>query len=173
MLSSSAAVIGFGSAVIGGVVAGGFALLAGRQQGRRDTRRARLDRSHQAAQRLLAALVLVEGTVSEWRDRPNVEQLLSAINAFSVTVSSETAMLTDDDVAARTRAHLELAYWIALGAARTPGSSPPLVVLSETLRRHADVLSASLEAHIRSRPLPNYVDLPMANVAALIAWTPE
>lgn len=51
------AIIGFGSALIGAVVGGMFVLLGARGQWKRD----RLARAHQAAQRILVALVPLEG----------------------------------------------------------------------------------------------------------------
>ncbi len=90
------AVIGFGSAIIGAIVGGLFVLYAVRAQWKRDRREA----SRQAARRILAALVPLEGvfaTLLAGQSIPTADAA-AAFNTFSTATTTELPFIADDHV---------------------------------------------------------------------------
>jgi len=163
------AVIGFGSAIIGAIVGGFFVLYAARAQWKRDKR----DASHQAARRILAVLAPLEGVFATWLAGQSISaaEAATTFNTFSAATTTELPFIVDDQVCVRVLAHLELCGpLIQIAAAKLP----PADVL-RAVRRHADAVVEALEAHIRDKPLPSYVPLPLnpsgaPDVKALISW---
>lgn len=164
------AAIGFGSAIIGAVVGGLFVLYGARSQWKRDRREA----SRQAARRILAALVQLEGvfaTLLAGQRIPTAEAA-ATFNTFSAATTTELPFIADDQVCARVLAHVQLCGPLIRAASATP---LPKGVL-EAARRHADAVTEALEAHIREAALPSYTPLPtnasgaMDDVRALMSW---
>jgi len=166
------AVIGFGSAIIGAIVGGLFVLYAARGQWRRDKR----ETSRQAARRVLAALVPLEGvfaTLLAGQSIPNAEAA-ATLNTFSAATTTELPFITDDQVCARVLAHVQLC-WPLLLFQITASAPPPPRDVYQAVRRHANAVVEALEAHIRERPLPRYVPLPQnasgaPDLSALVSW---
>ncbi len=167
------AVIGFGSAALGAVVGGIFVLVAARGQWKNDRQEAIRHASRESARRLLAALVPLEGAFATLLGGQGVDavELTTIFNAFSGVTTTELPFITEDQVAGRVLAHVQLCWPLIRMA---PTATPPRPVL-EAVRRHADAVTEVLEAHIRGAPLPPYRPLPMdttgrIDIQALIAW---
>jgi hypothetical protein len=163
------AIIGLGGAIIGAVGGGLFVVYAVRAQWKRD----RTEGSRQAARRVLAALVPLEGVFATLLadHRVGIADAATAFNTFSTAATTELPFITDDQARSRVSAHVELCHFLISVAATSP---PPRPVL-EAVRRHADAITEALDAHIRGTPLPRYTRIPtnslgVPDVAALIAW---
>lgn len=166
------AAIAAGSAGLGGLVAGGLALRAGRKQWERDLLSARADRSREAASRMLTAIGQGEGAVAEWMAAPtedHLETLRTRTNDLYLAVTAEIAHLSDPAVADRVRDHAGVMSTLAAVAKRS--ADPPLRVAGG-VSRHADAVIEALQAHIAGEPLPAYHAPDWRSVAAVIAWQP-
>ena len=161
--------IAAGSAVIGALIGGLMTSRGATKQWQRDLLRARRDRSHQAAQRLLIAVARMEAAVVEWAADHDAAALGASFNAFSLTTVAENPFLIDDNVANRVRAHVE--FTAVFAAIARQGDIP--APMTEAVRRHADAVVSALEAHIADKPLPAYRELPLGRAAELMAWRPE
>ncbi len=163
------AVIGFGSAIVGAIVGGFFVLYAARGQWKADRR----ETSRQAARRIIAALVPLEGVFATLLAGHSIltADAAATFNTFSAATTTELPFIADDQVCARVLAHVRLCGSLLHIA---PTAPPPKPVLA-AVRRHADAVTEALEAHIREKPLPSYTPLPLnpsgaPDVKALMAW---
>ena len=149
----AAALIGAGGSVVGGVVGGGFALLAARGQWKRDRATAQADRSHQAAISIAESIASMQDALTTWTYlEEDLDGLRAAISAFSRTAEVQSMALTDDTLRQRVRTHLVLLRTVANGAGmRNPGHDMP-----GAARRDADAVIAALQAHYSGTPLPPY-----------------
>jgi hypothetical protein len=167
------AIIGFGSAIIGAIVGGVFVFVAARGQWRADREEAAHQASREAARRIVATLVQLEGVFASLLDGLSVPTADAAatFNTFSAATTTELPFITDDQVCQRVLAHVELCWPMIRVASATP--TPPQVWAAA--RRHADSVTEALEAHIRGAQLPSYKSLPKnpsggIDVRALMSW---
>jgi len=166
-----AALIGGGGSVVGGLVGGWFALLAVRNQWRRDRAEARADRSRQAALSIADAIPAMEVALVAWAaGQSKLVELRGAFNAFSGTAAVQSIALTDSALRQRVRRHVELLVRVAALAESSPAVAAALI---PTARRHADVVIESLDAHYNDAALPSYRPLPMDDAEGLIRWAPK
>jgi hypothetical protein len=168
----AAALIGAGGSVIGGIVGGGFAILAVRGQWKRDRANNREDRSRRAAISIAESAASVEETLVMWSARQTQSDLAvlrSAVNAFSRTAAVQSIALTDDPLRQRVRAHMQLLARVSLLAEQSAAGG---VALSESARRHTDAMVEALESHYHGDALPPYHPLPLNDLDGLIAWRP-
>lgn len=166
------AVIGFGSAVLGAIIGGAFVLRAARDQWAHDREANRTDASRQSARRLIVELAQLEGAVATWvATGIERDKLATAFNAFSTAAVADLPFITDDNVSSRVNAHIELAHSVV----RVASTMVVPKEMLEAVRRHADAVTESLEAHIRHQPLPDYKPLPrtedgVLDASVVMAW---
>ena len=110
------AAIAAGSALLGAVVGGLFALLAGRQQ----RNHALTSRSHEAAARLLTTLAALSEAVASWEMIGDVAPLAPAVNTFTAATVAELPLLRDREVSRRVRNHVQFAFWVGSMAQHQP-----------------------------------------------------
>ncbi len=168
------ALIGFGSAIVGAVVGGLFVVAAARGQWRHDRREAARQASRESARRILATVVQLEGvfaTLIAGEQVPTADAA-ATFNSFSATTTTDLPFITDDEVCRRVLAHVELCGPLIHFASTT--TSVPREIW-EAVRRHADAVTAALEAHIRDAVLPTYRPLPketsgIIDLSGLRSW---
>lgn len=165
-----AALTGAGGSVVGGIVGGGFAILAARSQWKRDRAAARADRSHNAARSIGESLASMEEALVAWSaGQSNLPALRAAFNSFSRMAAVQSMVLSDGPLRQRVRRHVELLSIIATLAETQPANSAALV---PTARLHASAVLEALDAHCNDAALPSYQPLPLTDAAALIGWQP-
>jgi hypothetical protein len=163
-----AALLGIGGSILGGLVAGWYTLRAVHQQWEHDRATARLDRSHQAASAVIAAIGELEQAIMAWqKGREDADALLKVHNSFERAALVHSTALTDDDLFVRVSNHQELAYKLVVAARDQDRRAS---ALSETVRYHADKVIPALRAHARDEPLPPYQAPPLDDAPKLLAW---
>ena len=168
-----AALIGVGGAVVGGLVAGWWAVRAAQKQWQRDREDSRTDRSRQAAMGIAEALSAMGLAIATWQARPTdpgeIAALTAAYNEFLRSVAAQGIALTDADVRSRVRAHLTFVRELARLAYQGGTSAPPL---ADRVQAHGAAVLDALDAHVHGSALPPYQPLPLNDAAALARWIP-
>jgi hypothetical protein len=162
----AAALVGAAGSILGGIVGGWIALVAGSRQSRRDLASRRDERSQQAALSIAAAVGQLEEAIVGWQADADGRAIGTAYNRFSQTAVVQGIALTDAELADRVTAHVQLAGRFA-GLADRPDIAGPL---AEPTRRHANALLDSLAAHVGQGPLPPYEAPPLNDALALLSW---
>lgn len=164
-----AAVIGAGGSVIGGLVGGWLALVAGHRQWQRDSEAQRAERSRAAAMLIAESVAELEKAVVIYAaGESDSIGLRVAFNVFAQTAGVQAIALADRDLRSRVRNHVE---WVGTFAAIADQRQVE-AVLVEPMRRHADALIDALDSHVNDLPLPPYQPPPLGDAAALIEWQP-
>jgi hypothetical protein len=151
-----AALIGVCGSVVGGVVGGWFVLQAASRQSERDRQNARLDRSHDAAFAILAAVAALGEAVTTWKrqsDQDRWAQLAALFNAYSQAVVVQGVALADPELRDRVKNQTQLTIDF-LNVAWKGGTSAPQ--LADIALQHAGALVEALDAHVNGKELPPY-----------------
>jgi hypothetical protein len=166
------ALIAIGSAAAGGLITGGFTLLALRIEHQRDRAITMEGRSHDAARRVLEAMDSLDFAILDTNSHPKtLEALRLAHNQFASTLSRESPDLQDEGLRHRLTRHMELggAVFDALRHQAPYKGMQPEVKLA--WRSHGLAMSRSLAAHRNGQPLPAYETPGDISVAALVKWS--
>lgn len=160
--------IGFAGAIIGAIVGGLFVQGATRRQWKRDRR-------DQAGRRLLDSLFQLEGVFATWLagESLSIAEVANAFNSFSSAWTTELPFIEDDRVRTRVREHVGLCHPLLM-IAKDMSSAPPKAII-EAVRRHAELVIETLQAHVSGASLPPYPPLPrtkggIVDLDGLIAW---
>ncbi len=149
---------------------GWFALSAGSRQSPRDIEQRRTDRSDQAAMLIAEASPALElaflARVAEDRGKNELNQ---AVNAFTITASIQSMVITDPQVRERVRNHYLLSFELDELASRPRDLS----LYVPALRHPAAAMVDALDAHVDNRPLPAYQAPPVNDRQRLVAWRPD
>jgi hypothetical protein len=139
-----AALIGIGGSILGGLVVGWYTLRAVHQQWEHDRATARLDRSHQAASAVIAAISELEQAIFAWqKGREDADALLKVHNSFERAALVHSTALTDHHLFVRVSNHQLLAYKFVVAARDEDRRAS---ALSEAVRYHADKVIPALRA---------------------------
>jgi hypothetical protein len=157
------AAIATGSAFIGAIVGGSFALLAGRQQWRNSLK----SRSHEAAARVLTALLTLSRAWVSLEESGDMEALVAAANGFIAAATAELPFVRDGEVSKQVRAHIDFTF-LLVSSARKLRTLPKELI--DSLSKHQSIVISTLEAHIKGDQPPDSDPLPMGSVADLIEW---
>lgn len=157
------AAIATGSAFIGAIVGGGFALLAGRQQWRNSLK----SRSHEAAARVHTALLTLSRDWVSLEESGDVEALATAANGFTAAAEAELPFVRDGEVVERVRNHIEVTFLFV--SSMRNGLHPPEGLIN-ALNKHQCIVIATLGAHIKGDRLPDCDPLPVGSVLGLLEW---
>jgi hypothetical protein len=168
-----AAAIGVGGSVLGGLTGGWFALHAGNAQWQRDREASRTDHSHQAALAIAGDIASLQGAVETWSARhEDVNALVAAFNAFSLSAAVQSIGLIDDELRRRISYHTLLARELSASAGvhgAVPSQSAlagTVQTLAETVRRHTEAVLEAIDAHVNGQPLPPYQPPPVDTTAS-------
>lgn len=167
-----ATLIGAGGSVVGGIVGGWFALVAARNQWKRDRADSREDRSHLAAMSIAESMASLDEALVAWtaqQMQSDLAGLRAAFNAFSKTAAVQSMALTDAALRQRVRAHVELLARVATLAEKSAAGG---VALAEPARRHTEAVIGAFDAHCNGAASPPYQPPPLNDVAGLLAWQP-
>ena len=158
-----AAAIGAGGSVLGGLVGGWFVLRAGAAQWQRDREASRADRSHQAALTIATEITGLEAAVETWGTRQeDVDALVAAFNAFSLSTTVQSMGLIDDELRRRINDHrLLTGKFAAIASAQgtiagQSGNVETMSALAETVRRNTEAVLEAIDSHVTGKPLPPY-----------------
>ncbi len=162
-IGSPQAAIAAGSAFIGAIVGGSFALRAGRQQWRNSLK----SRSHEAAARVLVALSALSRAFVSQIELLDVDALAAAANVFVATATAELPFVRDEEVSKRLRAHIGVTLLLVISVQNV---HKLLRDLANSLIKDESIVIHTLEAHVKDDPLPNSDPLPIGSVADLIQW---
>lgn len=151
----AAALIGVAGSVVGGAVGGVFALLAVKQQSRRERESVRRERSHQAAMDIATAwTTLEEAYVARAAGANAPADLHQAFNAFSKTATTQSIAITDAEVRRWIQKTIQLAFSFTLYA-NEPSRLQQIV---EALRQYGDAMREAIAAHYNDLPIPAFAD---------------
>jgi hypothetical protein len=157
------AAIAAGSAFIGSIVGGCFALLAGRQQWKNSLE----SRSHEAAARVVNAILAVSQAWVSLEGSGNLQELVVAANGFTAAATAELPFVRDGEVVERVRNHIEVTFFVV--SSMRNGLHPPEGLIN-ALNKHQGIVIATLEAHIKGDSLPDCDPLPVGSVLGLVRW---
>jgi hypothetical protein len=159
-----AALIGAGGSLIGGVVGGGFVLLAGRQQ----FKATRLDRSHQAALTVLSQAGAMHTAVMAWSRNPDAQALFGAFKTFGQGATTQIAVISDGSVGACLKDYADLIDKILEIAGQENAPN-----LDEAENRQYWTLINAISAHVHGDKPATYEPPPLDDLTALHNWGTE
>ena len=150
----STALIAIGSSVAGGLIAGGFSLLAVRTSYKNERKLRSRDRSDDAAQTVLDAIVELDKAVANWIGTPNSLELAKVAsdhyNDFARDLAAQGFKINDKVLRDRLDTHMQLCHQVlrVIAAKGGPRSGVGIALL-EALRAHC---IANVQSNCRAFP---------------------